>query len=294
VLSFFVQFVQYIDLDYGGGGLGEYQLFNPATGAYDASGCSENNSTNRCVKMDCHESNTNWQLLGYFKELDYREWMEQTFKHMGECIWSYDQTTIMQTDRDIWPEYCSESTTPDEETGEVLYYDMMPLPEGRITIGLYTDNICSTVYTGKYTTEEVLYAMEYGQSAGGIESWESDNDDGANNQYQGNNNGRQLEDGGEDVYTLETGLAEWNEGFDYFKVCQPCMTYTPPYKWGSSSNDDDGGNDNNDNNNGMGKFQCQDVSQVCSIMLVAFLTDCPHDHVSHFASNLFAIFYYSA
>lgn len=210
--------------------------------------------------MDCHEKGTNFKLLGYFKELDYREWMEQTFKHMGVCIWSDDQMSIMQTDRDVWPQYCTESLTASETTGNMLYYDMMPLPEGRITIGLYTDASCSEVYEGKYSAEEVLYAMENGQSAGGIESWEADNDDGMNNQYRGGNRKLGGDDG--DVYSLEKGIADWNEGFDYFKVCQPCMTYTPPYKWGSSSNDQQ------NNNNGMGKFQCQDVSQVCSILLL--------------------------
>jgi hypothetical protein len=50
-----------------------------------------------------------------------------------------------------------------------------------------------------------------------------------------------------DYYSLEHGISEWNKGFDYFKVCQPCMTYTPPYKWGSNGSEKDN-NEYNDNN----------------------------------------------
>jgi hypothetical protein len=282
--------MQYVDLDYQGGGLGEYQLLNPETGVYDSTGCKENINNTRCVKMDCHESNSNFKLLGYFKELDYREWMEQTFKHMGVCIWSDEQASIMQSDREAWPEYCTATTSTDESTGEVLYYDMMPLPEGRVTIGLYTDQVCSTVYEGEYSAEEVLYAMENGYSAGGLDNWEDDNDDGANNQYQGGDNRRQLEEDDDGLYTLESGIAGWNYGFDYFKVCQPCMTYTPPYKWGNSDGDN---NDQNNDQNGLGKFSCQDVSQVCSTrLLYSILADC-HGLFS-FSLLLPCYIYYSA
>lgn len=139
--------------------------------------------------MDCHESNITWKLLGYFKELDYSKWIEQTFKHMEECIWSKDQTTIMQSNCNVWPQYCTETTSTRSESGEFLYYNnMMTLPKGCITIGLYTNSSCSTmVYQDKYATEEVLYPMENGQSASRIDSWEADNNDGGNNQYKGGN-----------------------------------------------------------------------------------------------------------
>jgi hypothetical protein len=158
---------------------------------------------------------------------------------------------------------------------------MMPLPEGRITIGLYTDQACNQIYTGKYTAEEVLYWEEYGQGSGGFENNDDDNDDnddGQSNTYNGGR-GRRLDDYDEsDLYSLEHDISTWNEGFDYFKVCQPCMTYTPPYKWGKGGSNNNN-NEYNDNNCDfdMGKFQCQAVNQVS---LESFLCSCPQSYPS--------------
>jgi hypothetical protein len=247
--------------------------------------------------MDCHEKGSNFKLLGYFKELDYTEWMEQTFKHMGICIWDDDTTKVMYSDRTVWPQYCTASETVDETTGNILYFDMMPLPEGRITIGLYTDQLCNTVYSGKYTAEEVLYWAEHGQGTGGFENNDDDNnddnDDGQSNYYNnGGGRGRMLdvdyEEG--DYYSLEHGISEWNEGFDYFKVCQPCMTYTPPYKWGANASTKDSNTyDDNNCDFDMGKFQCQAVNQVS---LESFLCSCPQSHPSLQASQTLSLFFF--
>lgn len=260
-------------MGYQGGGLAEYQIFDPATGAYDTTGCSANTVNDRCVKMDCHEEGSNWALLGYFKELEYREWMEQTFKHMGVCIWDDDTADMMQSDREIWPEACTATGIASDDGNSQFYIDMMPLPEGRFTIGLYTDATCAQVYGGEETIEYVLYAMEYGTSAAGLANYNQneDNDDGQNNEYQGGRRelARRLggNDNGGSYYDLEETMADWHRGFDYFKVCQPCQTYTPAYKW---SGNNTGANDFNggDTAGQMGPFQCQDVSQVSFVLWI--------------------------
>lgn len=41
---------QYVDLEYQGGGEGEYQIIDPQSKKWDSSNCIGD----RCVKMDCH------------------------------------------------------------------------------------------------------------------------------------------------------------------------------------------------------------------------------------------------
>lgn len=77
----------YIDLDYAGGKIGEYQFYDRSTQRWDATSCGKNHG--RCAKMDCHLPSTHFKLLGFFKEPNYHEWMEQLFKHR-----KYTSTTI--------------------------------------------------------------------------------------------------------------------------------------------------------------------------------------------------------
>ena len=88
-------FLQYIDLEYSGGGIGEYQYWDRKNKRWDNSACKEHGS-GRCVKMDCHEPDTHFDLLGYFKEPSYATWMEQLFKHEGMCVWTDEEYNFMQ------------------------------------------------------------------------------------------------------------------------------------------------------------------------------------------------------
>jgi hypothetical protein len=171
--------------------------------------------------------------------------------------------------------------TTHESTGASLYLDVMPAAEGQITIGLYTDSACNQVYNGKYKIEDVLYTMGYGSGSGGLDNVSYDDDDaGNNNQYNGN---RRLDDG--NYATLLESHNAWNKGFDHFKVCQPCITYTPPRKWSEYGGAE--GGDGNDEN-GMGKFQCQGVSQVFYVHS-AFCRSNPIACFSHIVSLPFLI-----
>ena len=73
-LLFYFQ-TQYVDLDYSGEGIGEYQFFDRHSGSWDKKSCIAENG--RCAQFDCHLSNTNFKLLGLFKEPNYHQWMEQ-------------------------------------------------------------------------------------------------------------------------------------------------------------------------------------------------------------------------
>ena len=116
--------------------MNEYAYYDRNTGRYSYSACKqrdEENSSDRCVKMDCHEPDTHYSLLGFFKEPYYDEWMEQLFKHEGDCLWSDDECNFMQKNRDYWPTGCTISNTEATlHTGKTgyLYYDLKPLPYG--------------------------------------------------------------------------------------------------------------------------------------------------------------------
>ena len=161
-------------------------------GFWDDYAC-QRNPGGRCVKMDCHEPDTHFSLLGFFKEPAYDTWMEQLFKHEGDCVWSDNEYKFMQQNRENWPTKCTQSMSTDDN-GNYLYYDTKPGEWGTMFIGLYSDSKCTEEYTGATTAEEVLKLM----SAGG--------DD-------------------EDVVSLEEQLATWNKAFNVFKYCQPCKAY---------------------------------------------------------------------
>jgi hypothetical protein len=58
---------QYVDVDYAGGGLTEYKIFDTSSNKYDATACKLGD-TRRCVRMDCHSSVSNihglWRDIG--------------------------------------------------------------------------------------------------------------------------------------------------------------------------------------------------------------------------------------
>ena len=159
---------------------------------------------------------SNFKLLGFFKEPNYHEWMEQLFKHQGVCLWTDSEYYFMQTDRYLWPCYCTTTNIQDED-GNTLYYDTKPMPEGRIGLGLYTDWRCKDDYLGDMEVADVLKNVE-----------------GDNNNEYGS------------VYDLEQSLSKWNDAFDVYKVCQPCKAYDLGYNPDlSSGSSRQGGDDDN-------------------------------------------------
>jgi hypothetical protein len=73
---------QYHDPNYNGGSIGEYQYYDWSSDKWDQSTCK----TGRCAKMDCHASDTEWELIGVYKasaEFDRDTYFEQLFKHEG-------------------------------------------------------------------------------------------------------------------------------------------------------------------------------------------------------------------
>jgi hypothetical protein len=216
----------YVDVDYEGGGIGEYSYFDRKNGIWDTTACEEVGNT-RCAKMDCHLPDTHFKLLGFFKEPGYEQWMEQLFKHEGICVWDDNEYNFMQNHRQVWPVNCIATDSVDED-GNTLYFDTKPLSQGRMDIGLYTDWRCSVDYMGSISPTEVL------QNVDDDYYYNEDRDDNSE------------EDSNGDIYQLETNLATWNDALDVFKVCQPCVAYNlgyiPDDKYNDREGEDEDGN----------------------------------------------------
>lgn len=234
------QIHQYVDLEYEGGGIGEYMYWNRETNDWDDTACrhgqsNSNNNNNRnnrnnknnnknnndndgyydsrCAKMDCHLSSTHFKLLGFFKHKSYDDWMEQLFKHEGMCVWSDDEYSFMKNARKAWPSGCTVSqvqTTSDNGQQQQIYYDLKPTTGGGITLGLYTDTKCIVEYVSWGSNDPITVENVAGNilanSGGG--SHDNNNNDNANSDY-----------------TFKQSLQMWDQSFDAFKVCQPCVAH---------------------------------------------------------------------
>ena len=135
-----------MDPDYEGGGIGEYSFYNRHNETWDTTSCIAGDG--RCARMDCHLPNTNFKLLGVFKERNFGQWMEQLFKHEGVCVWTDEEYEFMQDERRDWPEGCTNMGITDE-SGNYLYFDIKPQADGDVDVGIYTDEQCIQDYTGE-------------------------------------------------------------------------------------------------------------------------------------------------
>jgi len=206
--------LQYVDLEYEGGGIGEYQFWDPYHQQWNANSCNyaeggsgdnknNNNGQSRCARMDCHLPDTHWTLLGFYKHRSYDDWMEQLFKHEGMCVWSEDQYSFMKSARKVWPQGCMQSaiTTSD---GDPVYYHVKPSSGGGITLGVYTDTRCIEEYqsTGRNDPVSVETILSYHLK---------------NNDASGSGDAIEVD--------ATTFLGYWEQAFDTWKQCQPCVAY---------------------------------------------------------------------
>lgn len=207
---------QYIDQSYEGGTIGEYQFYNISTKEWNKSTCR----TGRCARMDCHEPNTHFKLLGVFKENDgLYDFAEQLFNHQGYCVWNNTAYEFMSEYRESWPSTCKSVYFYDDDGKyNKAYLNMHPQAFGYFTYGLYEDNTCTTL-SSKYDAS-TYFRYYYGQ-----------------NGY----NDEELE---EKVAGFEYNQQLMNEYMNEYKICQPCRAYS---KYENYANDDDDGSGSNDN-----------------------------------------------
>uniref|UniRef100_A0A7S4AQY9 Uncharacterized protein n=1 Tax=Pseudo-nitzschia australis TaxID=44445 RepID=A0A7S4AQY9_9STRA len=238
----YVLWAAYVDLNYEGGGIGEYQFWNSTQNSWDTTACDVSGSS-RCQKMDCHNENTNFSLLGFFKHKSYDDWMEQLFKHEGICVWNTEEYAFMKNARKAWPQGCIDSYTTTDDGGEI-YYDIKPIQGGDIRIGLYTDTQCIKEYAPTSSSDPITVENVLGNF------FQANSGSGDDNYYDFSSD------------TLDESMARWDSAFGKFMNCQPCVAYDLTNTDGTKYYDDDGGN-------GGDMFDCYDdadytnVNQVC-------------------------------
>jgi len=209
----FLLWAAYVDVDYEGNGGNEYSHFNRNTGRWNRRNCK---SGARCVKMDCHMPDTNFKLIGFFKEPRYDEWMEQLINYQGDCMWNDSEYKLMHN---ISPmglvNTCTKTTSRDEYSGRYLYYNLQPNEHATVTIGLYTEDTCTEVYKGSTAASTVLTKL--------ISKYQDDNANGDD----GNGDGSADEEVQIHSYALDLveSINSWNSAFAAFRTCQPCKAY---------------------------------------------------------------------
>ncbi len=233
---------------YGGGyrGNNEGGCQRNNDGSYSCNG-NNNNKGNKYNKknevptgqLDCHDLNTDWILMGVYKEQFY-DYFEQISKHM----WYYDSyeynvaVTGLAYMGDGNCEYVASNY------GSSLYRAPKPTQGGGFIIGLYTDENCIEPYTDDETMNADTAGGYYGNNnLNGNFDWFYYNQ-GAGNEY-----GR--EGGTVEEYTLTL----FNEVFEEFKYCTLCLDY-PSYQDGYFNGD---GYDEDDLINQCWKFYSHDT-----------------------------------
>ena len=169
------------------------------------------------MKLDCHERNTEWELLGVYKEYDgLEDWAEQLFKHQAYCLWDEETYENMQTWREEWPVECEELQYLIDSEGNTIYAHLKPVYGGSISMGLYIDDKCTQESVNTYFDyihSYYTYYVSEDQADGAVQTW------------------LDMIDG-------------WNDAMDLFKICQPCRAYsrTPS----NQQQDEDRSGDEND------------------------------------------------
>jgi len=223
----------YVDLNYEGGGTGEYYYYDPYSESWDYSAC-EIHGNGRCAPMDCHLQNTStWTLMGVYKEAEYfgnDAFFEQLFKHEGYCLWNdYDLYEFMSDARQgAWPEGCvstGQSTRNAYGDYVYLYLDLKPTFNGNMSYGLYEDSICRTEYFGDQISVDSI-AKSMGLLYG---------------EY----------------------IDTWNQGLEVYKVCQPCKNYNLQNVSNYRNRRLDDFDANNDPNEGY--FMCTDIADWTNV-----------------------------
>lgn len=202
-------------------------------------GNNQNNGQEPMSKLDCHDLDSEWLLLGVYRE-EFADYFEQISKHMWYYN-SYEYVTATDGLDYIGDGDCEKVGS--DEYGNYLYKAPRPIQGGGFEMGLYTDTVCIIPYDNDEVNADNVgyYGNHYYNGNYG-------------NNYYGYNGGNVQE------YTLTL----FNEVFESFKYCTLCLDY-PSYQDGYFNGD---GYDDDDLINQCWKFYSHDTD-VCDSECVA-------------------------
>lgn len=196
-------------------------------------------------KLDCHASDTEWKLLGVYRQ-EFYQYIEQISKHLW-AIDDYEYVVALaglayMTDAVCW----QIGATSD---GAAIYAGVAPKPYGKFQMALYTDEYCLTPDDSLGLTFD-----DFGLTSDiDLGSKDATDDDGKSWAYDWWY--------GAQEYTL-TSL---NEVYEEYKYCTSCVDY-PTYQDGYFIGDD--GTDDDDLINQCWKFYSHD-SFTCEAECIA-------------------------
>lgn len=165
---------------------------------------------NICLQLLLTSQHVFKPFAGFFKHRNYDDWMEQLFKHEGMCVWTDEEYAFMKNARKAWPNGCVDTGTSidgyDGDEGESsvpLYYNIKPLYNGRIAVGLYTDAQCITEYPADTDMIENIVGNVFQDGSGGSQDEDYD--------FSGD--------------SLADSMDRWDSAFDVWHTCHPCVAH---------------------------------------------------------------------
>lgn len=222
---------QYVNPNYEGNGYDEYYGEEPTS------------------TLDCHNPNSDWVLLGVYRQ-EFYQFIEQVSKH----LWGYTDYEYVvavaglkyMTDADCFQVGSSSS-------GTALYAGVQPLAYGKWQMGLYTDDQCIQPDTSSGMTYDD-FGMTSSVNIGGGSHDNNNGDDDSNSWAY-------------DWWTSsqEYTLTNLNNVYEEYKYCTTCVDY-PTYQDGYFIGDD--GTDDDDLINQCWKFYSHD-SYTCEAECIA-------------------------
>lgn len=157
--------------------------------------------TNPTNVLDCHTANTNWELLGIYRQ-EFYEFFEQVTKH----LWYYNDYEYIVAYTGL--SYLNDgecSMVGSDYYGQDVYAAPRPLQGGSFEMGLYSDMQCLVNYEGEKNYDEFL-----GNYYANAEEWGDDD-------YYKRANAQSR--------TKEYTMTLFNEVFEEFKYCTLCIDY---------------------------------------------------------------------
>jgi len=187
--------------------------------------------------LDCHNPDTEWQLLGVYRQ-EFYQFIEQISKH----LWAIDEYEYIvaraglmyMTDEDCYQ-------VGNDANGNAIKAAIQPEANGRFSMGLYTDDYCLTP----------------DESVGVYDDFVAQTDVDLGSQDEGDGDDEELYEWWYD--TQEYTLENLNSVYEEFSYCTPCMDY-PTYQDGYFIGDY--GTDDDDLINQCWKFHSHD-SYIC-------------------------------
>eukprot|EP00588_Corethron_pennatum_P008738 CAMPEP_0194273652 /NCGR_PEP_ID=MMETSP0169-20130528/6953_1 /TAXON_ID=218684 /ORGANISM="Corethron pennatum, Strain L29A3" /LENGTH=583 /DNA_ID=CAMNT_0039016671 /DNA_START=124 /DNA_END=1875 /DNA_ORIENTATION=- len=245
--SRWMMWAAYVNPNYEGGGFREYY---PNASSGEEVDHSEYNEI-----LDCHQDDTQWELLGVYR-MELYQFIEQLSKHVWH-IDSWEYQVVIGSLEYMTNQDCS--YLGKDKNGNPLYGGVLPMENGYFSMGVFQDDICILEADGynfddfeRNDENEERENDENGENDDDEEIENDENDDDADPGEERNliqkrkskinfneswKRKRKTEE--QEDFTYE--LTYLNEILDNFKTCRLCLdypTYQDGYFQGSNGTDD--------------------------------------------------------